>query len=154
MIQALKKITCFILTVILITLVFSKHEMNKATASERTKHSTAIEIMKQESVMTVGFILQTPPNDSYLVGKDILAGKYIVFSDYTSSMGAFWEIENMTGNQVIDNQFTKNTAIITVSTGQRLILHHGYAMPMKTQSRKMSQLWKFRDITSSQFIWF
>jgi len=119
--QVFKRIVCFILTLVLVVPTLSSQGLYKVNAESY-------------------FLPQTPENHSYLVGKDIKAGKYVVFSDNTSPLGVFWEINNITGDKVINNDFTKIAAVITVKDSQILVIHRGYAIPINKVSNSMLRI--------------
>lgn len=98
-------------------------------------------------VKTLGYLPETPTNYSYLAGKDITAGKYVVFSDKTSSLGAFWEINNVKGNKIIENEFTCGASVITVAQSQSLVIHRGYAIPISNISNIMLKLYNLSEVT-------
>jgi hypothetical protein len=125
--QRLKRIVCFILTLALIVPILSSQGLGKVNAKSY-------------------FLPETPENSSYLVGKDIKAGRYVVFSDNTSSLGAFWEINNNSGNKVIDNEFTKVATVITVKQSQRLVIHRGYAIPINSVSNSVFRFYNLAEV--------
>lgn len=98
------------------------------------------QVICEVGVKTSDYLPETPANDSYLAGKDILAGKYVVFSDNTSTLGTFWEIRNVSGSKIIDNEFTQEAALITVEQSQSLVIHRGYAVPVENVSNSMLKL--------------
>jgi hypothetical protein len=69
-----------------------------------------------------------------------------VFSDNTSSLGAFWEINNNSGNKVIDNEFTKVATVITVKQSQRLVIHRGYAIPINSVSNSVFRFYNLAEV--------
>lgn len=102
-------------------------------------------------VKTSDYLPETPTGYSYLVGKDIKAGQYVVFKNENEDFSAFWAITNKTGKKTIDCAFTYGTAIITVAKNQRLEIHRGYAVPIKKVSKstfKLNKLNKSYDFTA------
>jgi hypothetical protein len=112
--------------------------------------SNVSEYRCEVGVKTLDYLPQTPENETYLAGSDIAAGKYVIFSDHTSSLGAFWEIDNLNGDNIIKNGFTKEVEIITVFKSQRLVIHNGYAISISAVSQGMLKLGNLYDINFLQ----
>ncbi|MFA9376324.1 MAG: Ig-like domain-containing protein [Lachnotalea sp.] len=96
-------------------------------------------------VKTADYLPKTPANFRYLAGKDMIAGTYVVFSDKTSSLGAFWEINNVKGNKIIENEFTSEASVITVAQSQSLVIHRGYAVPISDVSNSILKLYNLNE---------
>jgi hypothetical protein len=102
-------------------------------------------------VKTSGYLPKTPNDYSYLVGKDIKAGQYVIFSNNEEDFDAYWAIKDKTGKKIISNAFTRGTAIITVAKNQRLSIGWGYAVPINKVAKstfKLSNLNKGYDFTA------
>lgn len=126
----------------------NKGSTNIIANVEQTDSTNIKQFICKIGVKTSDFLPETPSNYSYIAGKDILAGKYVVFSDNTSALGAFWGIQNINGSKIIDNEFTKEPSIITVKQSQSLVIHNGYAIPIDNVSSAMFRMNNLAEITT------